>query len=304
MADEIISYFNGEWIPKDECKISMDNRGFRLGDAVFEVDRTYGGKFFNMDDHMDRLFRSLKYTRMDPGISRDEMKQITSEAVERNWHLVPEGSDMNVRQVVTRGEGSSVNDGSPATVFVAAYPMGFDRYAHLYDEGAHVVFARTRSYHPDSLDPKVKHVSRMNFVLAELEASDVDPDSWPVLLDLDGNISEGTGFNFWVVTDGKLRTAGDRTLLQGVSRKTLLSLADELGIPVELDDIQLYDAYTADEAFVSGTSHCLLPVSKLDNRPIDGDVPGPVVSRLLAAWSERVSVDLIGQAQAQAGISS
>ena len=304
MAEEIIAYFNGEWIPKSECKISMDNRGFRLGDAVFEVDRTYGGKFFNMDDHMDRLFRSLKYTRIDPGISRDEMKQITSEAVERNWHLVPEGSDMNVRQMITRGEGSSVNDGSPATVFVTAYPMGFDRYAHIYDEGAHVVFARTRSYHPDSLDPKVKHVSRMNFVLAELEASDVDPDSWPVLLDLDGNISEGTGFNFWIVTDGTLRTAGDRTLLQGVSRKTLLSLADELDIPVELDDIQLYDAYTADEAFVSGTSHCLLPVSKLDNRPIDGDVPGPVVSRLLAAWSERVSVDLVGQAQAQAGISS
>ena len=304
MAEEIIAYFNGEWIPKSECKISMDNRGLRLGDAVFEVDRTYGGKFFNMDDHMDRLFRSLKYTRIDPGISRDEMKRITSEAVERNWHLVPEGSDMNVRQMITRGEGSSVNDGSPATVFVTAYPMGFDRYAHIYDEGAHVVFARTRSYHPDSLDPKVKHVSRMNFVLAELEASDVDPDSWPVLLDLDGNISEGTGFNFWIVTDGKLRTAGDRTLLQGVSRKTLLSLADELDIPVELDDIQLYDAYTADEAFVSGTSHCLLPVSKLDNRPIDGDVPGPVVSRLLAAWSERVGVDLVGQAQAQAGISS
>ena len=231
MADEIIAYFNGEWIPRSECKITMDNRGFRLGDAVFEVDRTYAGKFHNTDDHMDRLFRSLKYTRIDPGISRDEMIQITNEAVERNWHLVPEGGDMNVRQMITRGEGFSVSDNSPATVFVAAYPMDFNRYAHLYDEGAHVVFARTRSYHPDSLDPKVKHVSRMNFVLAELEAHDVDPESWPVLLDLDGNISEGTGFNFWIVTDGKLRTAGDRTLLQGVSRKTLLSIADEIGIP-------------------------------------------------------------------------
>lgn len=304
MADEIIAYFNGEWIPKSECKITMDNRGFRLGDAVFEVDRTYGGKFYNTDDHMDRLFRSLKYTRIDPGISREEMISITNEAVARNWHLVPEGGDMNVRQMVTRGEGFSVSDDSPATVFVAAYPMDFNRYAHLYDDGAHVVFSRTRSYHPDSLDPKVKHVSRMNFVLAELEAHDVDPESWPVLLDLDGNISEGTGFNFWIVTDGKLRTAGDRTLLQGVSRKTLLSLAEELDIEVELDDIQLYDAYTADEAFVSGTSHCLLPVSKLDNRQLDGDTPGPVVSRLLAAWSERVGVDLVGQAQAQAGISN
>jgi branched-chain amino acid aminotransferase len=304
MADQLTAYFNGEWIPKDECKISMDDRGLRVGDAVFEVDRTFDGTIFDMEGHMDRLFRSLKYTRMDPGLTREEMTQITQEALDRNKHLIPEGGDMNVRQVITRGEGGAVNDGSPATVYVAAYPMNFSRYASLYDEGAHVVFARTRSYHPDSLDPKVKHVSRMNFVLAELEAHDVDPDSWPVLLDLDGNISEGTGFNFWIVTDGALRTAGDRTLLQGVSRKAILALADELGIPVILDDIQLYDAYTADEAFVSGTSHCLLPVSKLDNREIDGDVPGPIVKQLLAAWSEKVGVDIVGQAQSQAGLTN
>ena len=302
MAQELIAYFNGEWIPMEDCKLSMDDRGFRVGDAVFEVDRTFNGTVFDMEGHMDRLFRSLKYTRIDPGLTREEMAQITLESLDRNKDLVPAGGDMNVRQVITRGRGSSVNDGSPATVFVAAYPMNFSRYASLYDEGCHVVFARTRSYHPDSLDPKVKHVSRMNFVLAELEASDVDPNSWPVLLDLDGNISEGTGFNFWIVTDGALRTAGDRTLLQGVSRKAILELAETLGIPVIMDDIQLYDAYTADEAFVSGTSHCLLPVSKLDNRPIDGEVPGPIVKQLLAAWSEKVGVDIIGQAQSQAGI--
>ena len=302
MAQELIAYFNGEWIPMEDCKLSMDDRGFRVGDAVFEVDRTFNGTIFDMEGHMDRLFRSLKYTRIDPGLTREEMTQITLESLDRNKDLIPAGGDMNVRQVITRGRGSSVNDGSPATVFVAAYPMNFSRYASLYDGGCHVVFARTRSYHPDSLDPKVKHVSRMNFVLAELEASDVDPDAWPVLLDLDGNISEGTGFNFWIVTDGALRTAGDRTLLQGVSRKAILELAETLGIPVILDDIQLYDAYTADEAFVSGTSHCLLPVSKLDNRPIDGEVPGPIVKQLLAAWSEKVGVDIIGQAQSQAGI--
>ena len=302
MAQELIAYFNGEWIPMEDCKLSMDDRGFRVGDAVFEVDRTFNGTIFDMEGHMDRLFRSLKYTRIDPGLTREEMTQITLESLDRNKDLIPSGGDMNVRQVITRGRGSSVNDGSPATVFVAAYPMNFSRYASLYDGGCHVVFARTRSYHPDSLDPKVKHVSRMNFVLAELEASDVDPDAWPVLLDLDGNISEGTGFNFWIVTDGALRTAGDRTLLQGVSRKAILELAETLGIPVILDDIQLYDAYTADEAFVSGTSHCLLPVSKLDNRPIDGEVPGPIVKQLLAAWSEKVGVDIIGQAQSQAGI--
>ena len=143
----------------------------------------------------------------------------------------------------------------------------------------------------------------MNFVLASLEAHDVDPESYPVLLDLDGNISEGTGFNFWIVTDGVLRTAGDRSILQGVSRTTIIELARELDIPVVEEELQLYDAYNADEAFISGTSPCLLPASKIDNRPIGDDMPGPIVKRLLAAWSEKVGVDIVGQARSQAGLS-
>jgi branched-chain amino acid aminotransferase len=302
MAEEYIAYFNGEWVPQSQCTLAMDDRGFRVGDAVFEVQRTFNGNIFGLDRHLDRLYRSLKITRMDPGLTQEEMADISQEAIKRNWHQVPEGGDLNVRQVVTRGRGFSVTDKVPPTVYIAAYGLNFNRFAHVFDEGCHVVFARTRSYHPDSLDPKVKHTSRMNFVLAELEASDVDPKAWPVLLDLDGNISEGTGFNFWIVTDGVLRTSGDRAILQGISRDTILDLAKELDIPVVQEDLQLYDAYTADEAFVSGTSSCLLPVNKLDNRPLDGDVPGPLVKRLLAAWSEKVGVDIVGQARSQAGM--
>jgi len=302
MADDFIAYFCGDWIPMEECKVAMDDRGLRMGDAVFEVERTFNFEPFDLEGHLDRLFRSLKVVRIDPGLTRDELGGICYEAISRNKHLIPQGGDMNVRQFITRGRAATINDKVSPTVYVAAYPMGTKSYAHLYDEGAHVVFTRTRSYHPDSLDPKVKHTSRMNFVLAELEASDVDQAAWPVLLDLDGNISEGTGFNFWVVTDGVIRTAGDRALLQGISRNNILSMAEDLGIPVVQDDIQLYDAYTADEAFVSGTSNCLIPVSKLDNRPLEGEVPGPVVKRLLAAWSEKVGVDIVGQARRMAGL--
>jgi branched-chain amino acid aminotransferase len=165
-----------------------------------------------------------------------------------------------------------------------------------------VVFARTRAYHPTSLDPKVKHYSRLNFVLAELEAIDVDPEAWPVLLDHSGNISEGTTFNFGLVKDGVLYTAGDRNSLQGVSQDTIRTLAADLGIQVADGELQPYDAYSADEAFISATSYCLLPVSKLDNRPLRAKTPGPVVSRLLAAWSELVGVDIVAQARRQAGL--
>lgn len=302
MTEEMTAYYNGEWLPISECKVSMDDRGLTLGDSVFEVDRTFNLKVFDLDGHLDRLFRSLKFTRIDPGLTREEIADISLEAVERNKHLVPEGGDMTIQQTITRGRAASITDKVPATVYIGASAMNFKRYAHLYDEGCHVVFAKTRSYHPDSLDPKVKHRSRMNFVLASLEAADVDPASWPVMLDLDGNISEGTGFNFWIVKDGVLKTPNDRAILQGISRKAIIEFAKDLDIPVAYEDFQLYDAYTADEAFVSGTSHCMLPASKLDNRPIEGDAPGPIVRRLLAAWSEKVGVDIIGQARKQAGL--
>ncbi len=302
MATQFMAYFNGEWLPADECKVSIADRGFTLGDGVFEVDRTFNGKIFDLNGHLDRLFRSLKYVRIDPGLTYQEVADISEEVVRRNWPLIASGGDMTVTQRITRGIGRSVADTGEPTVYIGGAPLDFNRFAHLYDKGCHVVFARTRAYHPDSLDPKVKHQSRMNFVMADLEANDVDHGSWPVLLDLDGNISEGTGFNIWIVKDGVLKSPEDRTMLQGISRKAILELAKNLDIPVQTEDIQLYDAYNADEVFISGTSHCMLPVSKLDNRPMEGDMPGPIVSRLISAWSEQVGVDIIGQSRSQVGL--
>jgi branched-chain amino acid aminotransferase len=175
--------------------------------------------------------------------------------------------------------------------------MGFVRYANLYDTGAHGVVVRTRSFNPDALDPKVKNFSRMNFNLAELEASDVDPEGWPILLDSRGNLTEGVGYNLFLVADGVIKTAGDRSVLQGVSRGTVFDLAKELGIPISEEDLQPYDLYTADEAFFTSTSPCVLPVTRVDRRPIGDGKPGPTVQRLLQAWSETVGVDIVAQAK-------
>ena len=142
----------------------------------------------------------------------------------------------------------------------------------------------------------MKHYSRMNFALAELEATDVDPDAYPVLLDLEGNIAENIGANFFIVTNGVLRTPGDRGILQGISRMTVLDLASQLGIPAVEENLQPYDAYTADEAFLTTTSYCALPVGRVDNRTIGPEVPGPITKKLWAAWSELVGMDIVDQA--------
>ena len=148
----------------------------------------------------------------------------------------------------------------------------------------------------ESLDPKVKNFSRMNFNLADLEAGDVDPDAWPILMDTDGNLTEGTGYNIFLVTDGVIRTPGDRSILQGVSRGMVFDLARQLNIPLVEEDLQPYDLYTSDEAFFSSTSPCVLPVTKVDKRQLGDGRPGPIVQQLLSAWSESVGLDIADQA--------
>lgn len=290
-------WLNGDYVRRSEAKIGMTDRGFRLGDVVFDTERTFDGKIFRIRDHLERLYRSLQYVRIDPGLSMDEMERLTLDTVERNEGMrKPAGDDYQITQIITRGEGGpkAINSMKP-NVSIWIDPIGFDRYASMYSTGAHAVIAKTRSYSSEQLDPKVKHYSRMNFVLAELEATDVDPNAIPLLLDTDGNISESIGANFFIVSDGVIRTAGDKNILQGVSRKTVFDLAKQLGIPTSEEQLQPYDVYTADEAFFTSTPYCLLPIGRTDNRQIGDDVPGPITQQLLAAWSESVGIDIVDQ---------
>ena len=293
---EYTAYFNGEWMPFSEVKIDPMDRGFLVGDVVFDVARTFNGKSFRMKEHVERLYRSLKFVRIDPGLSAEEFTDISEEAIARNEGLRAEVGDYTIWQFVTRGPGRWSRDAGPPAVCVKVGPIGFSHYARHYNDGAASVITRTRSYPVESLDPKVKHFSRMNFNLAELEAADVDPDAWPILTDADGNLTEGTGYNVFLVTDGTIRTPDDRSVLQGVSRGMVFDLAEQLQIPLVEEDLQPYDLYTADEAFFSGTSPCVLPVTSADKRQIGDGKPGPVTQQLLAAWSERVGVDIVGQA--------
>ena len=299
MAD-YTAYFNGEWMPFSQVKIDPVDRGFTVGDVVFDVARTFNGKSFRMREHIDRLYRSLKFVRIDPGLSSDEMLEISEEVVRRNEPLRQEVGDFTIHQFVTRGPGSSTREAGPPTVCVKAGAINFGRIANLFETGAHGVITRTRSYPVESLDPKVKHYSRMNFNLADLEAGDVDPDAWPILTDSDGNLTEGTGYNVFLVTDGVIRTPGDRSILQGVSRGIVFDLARQLHIPLVEEDLQPYDMYTADEAFFSSTSPCVLPVTKVDKRQLGEGRPGPIVQQLLSAWSESVGLDIVDQARRHA----
>ncbi len=294
MAD-YTAYFNGDWMPYSEVKIDPTDRGFLLGDVVFDTGRTFDGKPFRLEHHIDRLYRSLKYVNIDPGLSAEEMAEVTGEVLQRNEDLRAEVGDFTFTQFVTRGKGG-VSEPTEPTVCVKVSPVSFTNPARGYTTGVHAAITRTQSYPPESLDPKIKHWSRMNFVLADLEANAVEDGAMAILTDRMGNLTEGTGSNVFLVTNGTIRTPTDRDVLQGVSRGMVLDLADQLGLDAFEEDLQPYDLYTADEAFFSTTSPCVLPMTRVDKRQIGDGKPGPIAVQLLAAWSEAVGVDIVDQA--------
>ena len=230
------------------------------------------------------------------------MTSICEEAVQRNHKYLEEAGDFTIHPWVTRGVGA-VNDSIP-TVCISIKPVNFAAFANAYVDGVKAVIAKTRSYSTDMMDPKVKHHNRMNFVLAELEAKDVDPKALPVLMDGNGNLTEGSGYNVFLVKDGVLKTPKGTSILWGVSRRTVMEVANNIGIQVVEEDLQPYDIYTADEVFFTRTSPRITPVNSIDNRLIGDGKPGPMTKQLLAAHSERVGVDIVDQALHHTGLKS
>ena len=160
------AYFNGDWIPYSEVKIDPLDRGFFLGDSVFEVERTFNGKSFKMREHIERLYRSLSFARIDPKIDAEEMINISEETINKNLHLLDDVGDFLIQQFITRGFGRRAAAAVDPTVCVRINPIDFERYPiEKYYSGGHCAITSILSYPNESIDPKVKNYSRMNFNL-------------------------------------------------------------------------------------------------------------------------------------------
>ena len=297
MMREYEIWLNGEYYPRSEARISMLDRGFKLSDLVYDTLRTFDGRVYRLDDHMDRFERSLNYVRINPGISINEIADLILEVVERNEPLRSEkGDDYMISPIITRGVGYRLKDvDNKPSISVFIDPIDFNFYSLMHSDGAHGVISKARSFSSQQLDPKVKHFSRLSYVMADIEATDVDPKAFPIMLDMEGNISESVGSNIMIVKDGVLKTPKDTAILQGVSRKAVIETAINLGIEVIEEDLQPYDLYTSDEAFFTSTPFCLIPISKIYKRKITDQIPGPITAQILAAWSESIGLDIVDQ---------
>jgi branched-chain amino acid aminotransferase len=175
-------------------------------------------------------------------------------------------------------------------------PLPLKARARLYRDGIDVIVPSIRRVPPDALTPRAKTHNYLNLITADLEVHARDPEPWAVLLDVNGNLCEGLGSNIFVVRDGRLLTPHERYVLPGVSRATAIELAAQAGIPFAEADIDLYDAYTAEEAFITSTSLCLCPVRSVNGNPVGaGTVPGPLTKRLSDAYARLVNCDFVAQ---------
>ena len=231
--------------------------------------------------------------RIDPGISQNEMADATMQVVERNLPLLGEDEDYWISQRVTRGV--STPDGLKPTVLIHCDDLPLVQRAHYYRDGMHVVTPSIRRTPPESMSPRAKVNNYVNMSLASLEVKAQNPDAWPILLDINGNLCEGSGSNIFVVQDGVVMTPQDRYVLPGISRQTVIDLAHELNIEVQKTDLDLFDAYNADEVFITSTSLCICPVSKVNGMTIGEGVPGPVTRRLTDAYRGLVDMDFVAQ---------
>ena len=295
---ERIAYFNGRFVPEREVLIPFRDRGFKYGDAVFDTTRTFGHRVFKLREHVDRLYRSLRYLRIDPGVAPAEMIAITEEVLRRNLTILDPEDDYWVTQRVSRGLDPSARELWPqegATVIVECVPLPLRERAALYRDGIRVLTPSVRRTPPAALSPRVKTHNYLNLIAGDLEVRAQDPGAWAILLDTAGNLAEGLGSNIFVVQNGTIFTPREQAVLSGISRETVIALAREAGLTVVEKDVDLYDAYTADEMFLTSTSLCICPVASVNGARIGSAVPGPATRQLTEAYCRFVDFDFVAQ---------
>ena len=296
-------YISGKLVDESEAKISVFDSAIMLGDTVTESTRTFVHRPFKLNEHIARLYQSLKLTGIDPGMTQSEMRGTTLGVLEANIGSYGDDEDCWIVHNISRGlsiagADPTVQQGQ-ATVMIFTQPMNLKPWARYYTEGCHGVTPISRAVPSQSLDPRIKNRSRLPYTLAEMEAKLVDPDAQSIILDIDGHVSENKGGNIFCVSKGVIKTPTTANCLAGISRATVLELAKELGIPAEETVLLPYDLATADEVFFTSTPYCIMPATRFNGLQVGNGKVGPITQKLLTAWSALVGMDIVGQALGQ-----
>ena len=278
-------YINGEFHDKENAKISVYDHGLLYGDGVFEGMRSYSGKVFRLEQHLDRLYESALAICLTIPISKEQMALDVNKTLQVNSF-----TNAYIRLVVTRGSGSLGLDpnrtSNPQVIIIAdsisLYPEEY------YQNGLKIITASTVRSHPAALSPRIKSLNYLNNIMAKIEGLQAGCVE-ALMLNHKGEVAECTGDNIFIVKNGTILTPPkDAGILEGITRNAILDLATELGIVAHEVTLTRHDLFVADECFLTGSAAEVIPVVSIDSRPIGQGKVGAVTTKLMAAFKKLV----------------
>ncbi|MEP6283119.1 MAG: aminotransferase class IV [Nitratireductor sp.] len=289
---DIKIYVNGEIVPRDEAKVSVYDSGFMLGDGMWEGMRLYKGKWASCEEHMDRFFDSCKAVSLDVGTDRAGILDALTRTAEANGMT----DDVHCRLMLTRGvkarpfQHPRLSRSGPTLVIIMEHSKPVDG---LQGQGIRLATVAQVRGLPMSQDAKYNSHSKLNCVIAALQAEQAGADE-ALMLDPHGFVNTTNACNFFVVRRGAVWTSTGDYCMNGVTRAKVIEVCRDNGIPVLEKNFSLYEAYGADEAFLTGTFGAQTPVASIDGKPI-GDGNRPVMARIRQLYKELVERNVSDQ---------
>ncbi|GIO12475.1 branched chain amino acid aminotransferase [Cohnella xylanilytica] len=281
-------YLNGEFVTKENAKISVYDHGFLYGDGIFEGIRIYDGNIFRCKEHLDRLYDSAKSIMLDIPLSYAEMQDALVETLRKNGM-----KNGYIRLVVSRGPGNLGLDPTRCPqAFVVIIVEELSIYPEeAYREGLRSVSVSPRRNLPDALNPKIKSLNYLNNILVKIQ-SNLAGVGEAIMLNSQGYVAEGSSDNIFIVKRGVVYTPPCYIgALEGITRGAIIDLCAKLGYPLKEEPFTLHDVYTADEAFFTGTAAEVIAVREVDGRTIGAGHAGPITTRLLQEFRKIVTVE-------------
>jgi branched-chain amino acid aminotransferase len=276
-------YINGKLFDKEDAKVSVYDHGLLYGDGIFEGLRSYSGKVFRLEQHLDRLWASARAICLEIPMSKAEMAKAVNDTLAANGI-----KDGYIRLVVTRGVGALGLDpnrcSNPQVIIIADNVTLYPK--EMYENGMEIVTASTIRNHPQALSARIKSLNYLNNILAKIEGLQAGCQEALMLNHL-GHVAECTADNIFLVRGGKVFTPPiDAGILEGITREAVIELARESKIALAEITLTRHDVYTADEVFLTGSGAEIIPVIKVDNRTIGDGKPGPITKELTKKFHE------------------
>jgi len=281
-------YVDGKFYTEDEAKISVFDHGFLYGDGIFETVIVYHGRVFAFDEHVDRLFMSAAAIKLNIGCTKEEVKKAIVETLRKNA-----ATDAYLKIYISRGKGLPFLDPALCEKPTVVIMLIHGKTKEIFDmpppkEGLKVFVPSIRKIPSVCLDSRIKSLQYLNGILARMEAKEAGADD-AILLDINGFVAEGTAENVFVAKDGVLYTPPVTNTLDGVTRRALMRLAENEGIRVQVQNLTLYDLYTADEVFFASTAGGTVPIGQVNGRKIGKEWPGPLTKTMQGLYMKEVS---------------